>query len=105
MSSWNGRFEGGCRGEGGREKGRREKQKKKKKVRKSFTLSTLRISLMAAWAMLVVDFFPFYFCIYSFFFAIKPSFSENLFSLPIAELQTRGEITQDERQGGRKGQE
>lgn len=92
-------------GRGGREKGRREKQKKKKKVRKSFTLSTLRISLMAAWAMLVVDFFPFYFCIYSFFFAIKPSFSENLFSLPIAELQTRGEITQDERQGGRKGQE
>lgn len=67
MSSWNGRFEGGCRGEGGREKGRREKQKKKKKVRKSFTLSTLRISLMAAWAMLVVDFFSVLF-LYLFFF-------------------------------------
>lgn len=54
-------------GRGGEKREEEKSKKKKKKVRKSFTLSTLRISLMAAWAMLVVDFFSVLF-LYLFFF-------------------------------------
>lgn len=65
-------------GRGGGRKGKKRKaKKKKKKVRKSFTLSTLRISLMAAWAMLVVDFF------------LRSIFVFILFTLPLNLLFLR----------------
>lgn len=90
----------------GREKERRGKQSLKKK-RKSFSLLTLRISLMASCAMLASDIlFKSSIFVISFFlyFAIRPIFLGTYFPSPSLNSE-QGGISQDERQGGRKDPE